>query len=88
MRLPFLPSNDPPPVGSRFWFGVTWGTIISCALWAVIIIGIAWLLSGCSPRAFNEVNKLAPPAPYVGERHEGMDRARYLRVTEREGEWK
>ena len=39
-------------------------------------------LLACSPRAFDTVNKQAPPAPYWGEKHSGLDRAEYLRVKE------
>jgi len=55
---------------------------IQALLWIVGLPLIAVFLFGCSPRAFNEVNKQAPEPPYVGERHSGLDRAEYLRDAE------
>ena len=50
---------------------------IACALLVLLIV-----VTSCSPRAFQEVNKLAPEPPYAGQRHSGLDRAQYLRDTE------
>ena len=62
------------------WLGVprTWQEWLASA---ALVFGL-FVLLGCSPRAFQEVNKLAPEPPYAGERHGGMDLARYLRVEE------
>jgi len=55
---------------------------IQALLWIVGLPLIVILLLGCSPRAFDSVNKQAPDPPYAGQRHSGLDRAEYLRDTE------
>ena len=73
--------NRPPALpqpGRNFWRGVFRASLIGILFWA----GIAWALSGCSPRAFQEVNKLAPDPPYAEQRPSYMDGAQYLRDTE------
>ncbi|MGI9490455.1 MAG: hypothetical protein ACR2RF_32100 [Geminicoccaceae bacterium] len=73
MRPAILPGNTRTPWRMIFRWGF---------LGLIFAMLAAFALPGCSPRAFNSVNKQAPEAPYWGERHSGMDRAEYLRVTE------
>ncbi len=59
--------NRPPALpqpNRNFWRGVFRASLISLLFWA----GVAWALSSCSPRAYREVNKLAPEPPYAGQR--------------------
>ena len=55
--------------------------VVGFALAFAMLVLVA-LLTGCNPRAFQEVNKLAPEPPYAGQYHGGLDRAQYLRDEE------
>jgi len=52
------------------------------AIWLTMALIMGAALWGCSPRAFDDVNKQAPDPPYAGQYHGGLDRAEYLRDEE------
>jgi len=66
----------------RSWLLILAQAVLCIAAAPLIALAIIVLLTGCSSRALQEVNNLAPDPPHMGQRHSGLDRAEYLRVTE------
>ena len=50
--------------------------------WFWFVMFILAAMAGCSPRAWQDVNKQAPEPPYAGTRATGLDQAEYLRDRE------
>lgn len=67
-----------PAPSLKFWRSIFRAALLAVMFWG----GVAWALSSCSPRAFQDVNKQAVEPPYVGQYHSGLDRAQYLRDME------
>lgn len=55
--------------------------VVAFAVAFGLLVAIA-AMTACSPRAYREVNKLAPDPPYAEQRPSYMDGAQYLRDTE------